>query len=331
MQDRNISGILVMDKPQGVTSHDMVGLCRKLYGTRKVGHAGTLDPMATGVLVMLIGRAAKASDFLLEKVKTYETTLRLGIATDTQDVTGTVTAASALPPTKDALDVVLPRFRGDILQVPPMYSALKRGGQKLYDLARQGIEIDRQARPVTIHNLEVTAYRSGDALLSADLVALLDEKGSTDQVSIPADRIGGLAEADLSVTCSKGTYIRTLCHDIGGAMGCYGTMSALRRTKAGAFTLANAVIPDALCAMSEAQRDALLLPIEDAFADLPAVILPSFFAKLAHSGQQIYQKKIGTTLPEGTTVRFFDSNGFFALGEVRTYEDGSAIKPIKQF
>ncbi|MBQ8383309.1 MAG: tRNA pseudouridine(55) synthase TruB [Clostridia bacterium] len=319
MQDRNISGILIIDKPQGVTSHDMVGLCRKLYGTRKVGHAGTLDPMATGVLVMLIGRAAKASDFLLEKVKTYEATLRFGIATDTQDVTGTVTAASSLAPTREALNAALPAFRGDILQIPPMYSALKRDGQKLYDLARRGIEIEREARPVTIHRLEVTDFRAGDALPSPDAVGA------------PADGIGGLTEVDLTVTCSKGTYIRTLCHDLGERVGCYGTMSALRRTQAGAFTLERAVPPDALRQMSEAERDALLLPIEDAFADLPAVKLQPFFAKLAHSGQQIYQKKIGTALHEGTMVRFFDADGFFALGEVRTYEDGSAIKPIKQF
>lgn len=302
MQDRNISGILVIDKPKGVTSHDMVGLCRKLYGTRKVGHAGTLDPMATGVLVMLIGRAAKASDFLLEKVKTYEASLRFGIATDTQDVTGEVIASSDNVPSQEELESILPSFRGEILQVPPMYSALKRDGQKLYDLARQGIEIDREARPVTIHQLKVNDFRTAP-----------------------------FTEADLTVTCSKGTYIRTLCHDVGKAVGCYGTMSALRRTKAGMFTLANAITPDALRELDEEARDALLLPIEDAFGDLPAIKLPPFFAKLAHCGQQIYQKKIATSLPDGTMVRFFDGNGFFALGEVRTYEDGSAIKPIKQF
>ncbi len=303
MQDRNISGILVIDKPQGVTSHDMVGLCRKLYGTRKVGHAGTLDPMATGVLVMLIGRAAKASDFLLEKVKTYETTLRFGITTDTQDITGEVIASSENFPTREEVECILPSFRGEIQQIPPMYSALKRNGQKLYDLARQGIEIEREARPVTIYELELTAFRNTETL----------------------------TEADLTVTCSKGTYIRTLCNDIGEAAKCYGTMAALRRTKAGMFTLESAVTPDQLRRMSEAERDALLLPIEDAFADLPTVKLPPFFAKLAHSGLEIYQKKIGTHFAEGTMVRFYDEDGFFALGEVRTYEDGSAIKPIKQF
>lgn len=303
MQDRNISGILVIDKPQGVTSHDMVGLCRKLYGTRKVGHAGTLDPMATGVLVMLIGRAAKASDFLLEKVKTYQTTLRFGYATDTQDVTGETIASTDRRPTREELEKVLPDFSGEIMQIPPMYSALKRDGQKLYDLARRGIEIEREARPVTIHELELTNFRE-----SAPHV-----------------------EADLTVTCSKGTYIRTLCHDIGEATGALGTMAALRRTRAGMFTLDHAITPDRLKEMDEAARDALLLPVEDAFADLPMVKLPAFFAKLAHSGLEIYQKKIGTSYPENTMVRFFDENGFFALGEVRPYEDGSAIKPIKQF
>lgn len=306
MQDRSISGILIIDKPAGVTSHDMVGLCRKLYHTRKVGHAGTLDPMATGVLVMLIGSAAKASNFLLEKVKTYQATLRFGIATDTQDITGKIIASSHLTPTRESLDSALPSFQGDILQIPPMYSALKRDGQKLYDLARQGIEIERDARPVTIHSLEVTDFRQ-----------------STPTVPF--------TEADLAVVCSKGTYIRTLCHDIGNKMGCLGTMAALRRTRAGRFTLDDAISPDALCALSEAERDALLLPIEDAFADFPGVKLPPFFAKLAHSGQQIYQKKIGTSLPEGRIVRLYDADGFFALGEVCTYEDGSAIKPIKQF
>ena len=303
MQDRNISGILIIDKPQGVTSHDMVGLCRKLYGTRKVGHAGTLDPMATGVLVMLIGRAAKASDFLLEKVKTYQTTLRFGYATDTQDVTGEVIASADHRPCREEVEDILPSFRGEIMQIPPMYSALKRDGQKLYDLARRGIEIEREARPVTIHELELTDFREGEPH----------------------------AEADLTVTCSKGTYIRTLCTDIGEASGALGTMAALRRTRAGMFTLEHAVTPDELKGMDEATRDALLLPVEDAFADLPMVKLPAFFAKLAHSGLEIYQKKIGTAYAEGTMIRFFDENGFFALGEVRTYEDGSAIKPIKQF
>ncbi len=319
MQDREINGILVLNKPQGVTSHDMVSLCRKLYGTRKVGHAGTLDPMATGVLVMLIGRAAKASDFLLEKVKTYRATLRFGIATDTQDVTGKITAVSDALPTQAGLDAVLPRFRGEILQVPPMYSALKRDGQKLYDLARRGIALQLEARPVTVHSLEAGEFRPGQAI---PIPAHIGAEAASAET---------LAEADLTVVCSKGTYIRTLCQDIGAAMGCYGTMSALCRTAAGMFSLDSAVTPDALRALDQAERDALLLPIEDAFGDLPAVKLPPFFAKLAHSGLEIYQKKIGTGYPVGQTVRFSDADGFFALGEVRDYPDGTAIKPIKQF
>ncbi len=322
MQERNCSGILIIDKPAGVTSHDMVGLCRKLYGTRKVGHAGTLDPMATGVLVMLIGRAAKASDFLLEKTKVYSATLRLGIATDTQDSSGKITASGDVAVTRADLEGILPRFRGDILQIPPMYSALKRDGQKLYDLARQGIEIEREARPITVHRLELCDYREGDSTLPA-------------RIGEEAAELIGLPEADLTVVCSKGTYIRTLCHDIGEHLGCYGTMSALRRTRAGMFDLSAAISPDALRTLSQEERDALLLPIEEAFYDLPKVVLSPFFARLAHCGQQIYLKKIGLNLSEGAMVRFYDPDAqggaFFALGQVSAYPDGLAIKPIKQF
>ncbi len=293
------SGILLLDKPEGVTSHDMVGLTRRLFSTRKVGHAGTLDPMATGLLIVLIGQATKLSELLLEKEKTYEATLRLGIATDTQDVTGEVLSESAERPTEEALRSVCTDFTGNIMQIPPMYSALKRDGQKLYDLARRGIEVEREARPVTIHALELLSYDGSDA--------------------------------SLRVTCSKGTYIRTLCHDIGASLSCGGTMATLRRTVCGPFTLAQAVTPDQLSAMIHEERLACLIPVEDALTAYPIVHLPAFFAKLAHSGLEIYQKKIGTAYPDGSLVRFYDGNGFFALAEARDFEEGSALKPIRQF
>lgn len=293
------SGILLLDKPEGVTSHDMVGLTRKRFSTRKVGHAGTLDPMATGLLIVLIGQATKLSELLLEKEKTYEATLRLGIATDTQDVTGEILARSDDLPSEEALRSVCSDFTGDVMQIPPMYSALKRDGQKLYDLARRGIEVEREARPVTIHSLDLLSYDGSDA--------------------------------SLRVTCSKGTYIRTLCHDIGAALSCGGTMATLRRTVCGPFTLRQAVTPDQLSAMTYEERLACLIPVEDALAAYPIVHLPAFFAKLAHSGLEIYQKKIGTAYPDGSLVRFYDSNGFFALAEARSFEDGSALKPIRQF
>lgn len=293
------SGILLIDKPEGATSHDMVGLTRRLFSTRKVGHAGTLDPMATGLLIVLVGQATKLSEFLLEKEKNYETILRLGITTDTQDITGKVLAQSSERPTEEVLRSVCADFTGDILQIPPMYSALKKDGRKLYDLARQGIVVEREARPVTIHSLDLLSY----------------------------DR----NEASFRVCCSKGTYIRTLCNDIGTALGCGGTMAKLQRTVCGPFALSQAVTPDALNGMSYNERLACLIPVEEALAVYPIVHLPAFFAKLAHSGLEIYQKKIGTSYSEGTLVRFYDAHGFFALARAQLFEDGCALKPIRQF
>ena len=293
-------GVLVIDKPQGMTSHDVVGKVRRLYHTRKVGHTGTLDPMATGVLVILIGRAAKAAEYLTVHDKSYCATLRLGLTTDTEDVTGQILTASADIPAPERVMEVASTFAGEILQVPPMYSALKVNGQKLVDLARRGIEIERKARPVTVHSISCTPLESGDYALE--------------------------------VTCSAGTYIRTLCADIGKALGCGGVMAALRRTHTGEFSLEEAVTPEDLEVMSDEQRLALLRPVESLFADLPAVALPAFYEKLCRNGCEIYQKKIGVDHKIGTRVRLCDANGkFFALGEVREFENGTALRAIKHF
>jgi len=293
-------GVLVVDKPQGITSHDVVAKIRKLYHTRKVGHTGTLDPMATGVLVILIGRAAKAAEYLTVKKKSYRASLRLGITTDTEDVTGQILTKSDTLPACAEVIAVAKTFEGEILQTPPMYSALKVDGQKLVDLARKGIEIERKARPVTVHSVSCTPLENGDYALD--------------------------------VTCSAGTYIRTLCADIGKTLGCGGAMSALRRTHSGEFSLENAVTPAQLEAMSDAERIALLRPIESLFEDLSTVKLPAFYERLCRCGCEIYLKKLGTDLPVGTRVRLCDAAGsFFALGEVREYENGTAIKAIKYF
>ena len=294
------SGVLAIDKPAGVTSHDMVGAVRRLYHTRRVGHTGTLDPMATGVLVMLVGRAAKAAEYLCAGVKTYRAVLRLGITTDTEDTTGTVlTKSDTIPPAARVVEVAS-SFCGKLMQVPPMYSALKVKGQKLVDLARRGIEIAREPREITV--LEITCVPRADG------------------------------DFDLTVTCSAGTYIRTLCADIGKALGCGGAMAALRRTRAGGFDLSQCVTPEALEGMSEEARLARLVPTEALFAELPALHLPAFYEKLCRSGCEIYQKKIGTSHPTGTRVRLCDEGGkFFALGEIREYEGGSAAKSIKLF
>ena len=295
------SGVLIVNKPAGVTSHDIVNKIRRLYGTRRVGHTGTLDPMATGVLVVLVGRAAKASEYLAADKKRYRATLRLGLTTDTEDTTGAVlTTSETLPSFEDVL-AILPQFRGKIQQIPPMYSALKVGGKKLVDLARQGISVERKAREIEIFELEACATES------------------------PCDYV-------LEVACSGGTYIRTLCADIGQALGCGGAMATLTRTETGGFPLSKSHTVEAIEAMTIEERSNLLIPTEQLFANLPSVKLPAFYEKLCRSGCEIYQKKIGTSLATDTRVRICDQSGvFFALGEVRDYENGSAIKAIKTF
>ena len=204
------NGVIIIDKPQGWTSMDVCAKLRGIFHEKRVGHAGTLDPMATGVLPVFLGRATRAVEFAADGAKEYHAVLRLGTVTDTQDVTGTVLEENPVAVTAADIEAVLPRFRGDIEQIPPMYSAIKVDGKKLYDLARKGKEVERKPRPVTIHALEV-----GEQLSETDF--------------------------RLRVECSKGTYIRTLCHDIGQALGCGGTMSSLRRTMAAGFDLSQSV------------------------------------------------------------------------------------------
>ena len=295
----DINGLLILNKPAGMTSHTAVARVRHLVGADKAGHTGTLDPLATGVLPVLLGRAAKASAFLTEQDKHYIAIMRLGLSTDTQDITGTVLSRSENIPSSDRVLRALSCFTGDLMQVPPMYSALKVGGQKLVDLARRGITVDRQARPITVYDLTPTQL---------------------------TDR-----EWALDVRCSKGTYIRTLCADIGQALGCGAVMTDLCRAGAAGFTLSDAVTLDQLAGESAEQRAAHIRPVDSLFSDLPAVTLPDFYARLAHAGQQIYLYKIRQSFPSDTRVRLYDGTGFFALGEVRTYDDGPAIKPIRQF
>lgn len=295
----DVSGIVIVNKHAGVTSNDIVIKLRRLFGTRQVGHTGTLDPMATGVLPVLIGRAVKASENITAENKRYTAHLKLGITTDTEDITGTtLTASETIPPEEDVL-AVCAAFTGKILQTPPMYSALKVNGRKLVDLAREGITVERQARPITVHDLQVKR-------LAENLY-------------------------ELDVSCSKGTYIRTLCADIGAKLGCGGAMARLTRTESGPFTLAESVTIEQLEAMTEAERVGHVIPLEKFFLDCPAVDLSAFYARLARNGCEIYQKKIRTDLPVGTVVRMIHDGVFFALGEVRDYPDGSAVKAIKIF
>jgi tRNA pseudouridine55 synthase len=294
-------GVLIINKPEGPTSHDIVNKVRRLYSTKKVGHTGTLDPMATGVLVVLVGRAAKACEYSLSDRKKYTATLRLGIETDTEDTTGNIIKETDVKVFENDVQAILERFKGRIMQIPPMYSALKVGGKKLCDIAREGGTVERQARPVDIYSI------------SAEHIANDDYK--------------------LVVECSAGTYIRTLCADIGSALGCGGAMASLERSAACGFPIEEAHTIEEIEGLSAEKRLALLRPVEEIFYELDAVKLPAFYEKLFRSGCEIYLKK--AKLPEypvGTRLRVLDSKGdFFALGEVKEYENGAAVKSIKLF
>ena len=294
-------GVLAVRKGEGMTSHDVVNRVRRLYNTKRVGHAGTLDPMATGVLVVLVGRAAKACEYISSDRKAYRATLRLGFTTDTEDVTGEVLSRSEDIPSADAVKEVCRDFVGTIKQIPPMYSALKVNGRKLYDLARQGVIVEREARDITVFSLECEPTERAEDYI-------------------------------LTVSCSGGTYIRTLCADIGARLGCGGVMATLERLEACGISLDECHTVEEIEELGEADRQGLLLPTERLFEDLEAVRLPAFFEKLFRDGCPIYQKKIKTELPIGQRVRIYsEKGGFFALGEVVARDEGSAIKSVKIF
>ena len=283
-----MNGIVIVDKPQGWTSQDVTARLRRVFNTRRIGHGGTLDPMATGVLPVFVGRATRGVEFFEHAEKTYETVLRLGITTDTEDISGTVLTEQDAFVTGEQLEEVLANFRGEILQVPPMYSALKVGGQKLVDLARKGKEVERQPRPITIHALR---------LLGMD-----------------ADGI------HLRVRCSKGTYIRTLCKDIGEALGCGGCMAALRRVQAGEYTIDEAVPLQTL--LETEDPEPYLRPVDTMFRQYDAITLTEKQELRCRNGNSF-----SISLANGT-YRAYGKNGeFLALSKV----DGGIMSTIKSF
>ena len=294
-----LSGLVIVNKEEGITSQGVVNRVKRIFGVSKAGHTGTLDPMATGVLPVLVGRAVKASEFMLTSGKHYGATLLLGVTTDTEDVTGTVLTECEVTCGEDEVFSAISGFVGEIMQTPPMYSALKVGGKKLCDLARRGEVVEREARPVTVYS--INARRINDR------------------------------EYYLDVTCSKGTYIRTLCADIGKTLGVGGTMKTLERLSASGYTLDCAHTLTELESMSSEERLSLVRPVEEVFEKYELVTLPDFFARLARAGQEIYLHKIKKELKLGDVVRIADKNGFFAVGEVKEFDAGYAIKPIRQF
>lgn len=294
-----ISGVLIINKHAGVTSHRIISACRKLFDTPRVGHTGTLDPMATGVLPVLLGRAAKASDYVMAHDKEYLCEMKLGITTDTEDTTGEVLTTSDDIPTEDEVLRVAASFVGKISQIPPMYSAVKVGGRKLVDIAREGGEVERQPREVEIHSLDV-------------------KKISDDTYS-------------MRVACSKGTYIRTLCSDIGKALGCGAAMSSLVRTRTGKFTLEDCITIEQLESMEFEDRLKLPRPVESLFMDLPEVNVVDFYAKLIRGGTELFQKKLKVDIPEGQLIRIRNRGEFIALGRGDIADGKAVIKPEKLF
>lgn len=293
------SGVLIVNKHAGATSHDIVNKIRRLYNTKRVGHAGTLDPMATGVLVVLVGRAAKASEYAHTQDKTYRATLKLGLTSDTEDITGECRATGRPIPDEQTVLAACRSMLGKSMQTPPMYSAVKQDGKKLYELAREGKTVDREAREIEVYSIDAQ-HISDD-------------------------------EYTLECTVSKGTYIRTLCTDIGGKCGCGAVMSSLIRTNAGGFDISRSHTVDELNDMDRDALISLLHPTEELFYDYPIVTLDDFFYKLCYSGCEIYQKKIRTSYPVGQYVRLYSKDGFFGLGQVREYDQGTAIKCEKLF
>ncbi len=283
-----MNGIVIIDKPEGWTSQDVVSKLRGVLHTKRIGHGGTLDPMATGVLPVFVGRATRAVEFFEHAEKTYETVLRLGMTTDTEDISGTVLSECDAFVTGEALEKVLEKFRGEILQVPPMYSALKINGQKLVDLARKGREVERKPRPVTIHELTL--------------------------LSMEADGI------HLRVRCSKGTYIRTLCKDIGEALGCGGCMASLRRVTAGEYTIAEAVPLEEL--IQAADPESYLRSVDSMFASYSKVTLTANQEKRCRCGNSF-----SVVMEPGTYRCYSQSGEFLMLAKV---EDG-IMSTIKSF
>ncbi|WP_395009634.1 tRNA pseudouridine(55) synthase TruB [Undibacterium sp.] len=260
-----INGVLLLDKPVGWSSNDALIKAKRLLNAIKAGHTGTLDPFATGLLPLCFGEATKFSADLLEADKTYQTVVHLGVSTNTGDTEGEVIQTQEVNVTEAQIHAVLEQFKGDILQVPPMYSALKRDGKPLYEYAREGITLEREARPVTIHLLEFVNYEA--------------------------------PFLTLNVRCSKGTYIRVLGEEIGNALGCGAHLNALRRTHVGHLILENTVTLDQLIEMSEEQRHALLSPVDALLSSFPEVLLSEELSKRFLQGQRISLAKEAVTHP----------------------------------
>lgn len=296
----SLNGILCIDKPQGFTSFDVVAKLRGMLRTKKIGHAGTLDPMATGVLPVLVGSAAKACDIMPDSSKSYRASFRLGEQTDTQDVTGTVIKTCDVTSGRNDIENILPKFTGDIMQIPPMYSAVSVNGKRLYELARQGIEIERKPRQINVSSLVLSEY---------------DEEKK---------------EGVLEIVCSKGTYVRTIIHDIGNVLGCGALMTALVRTSSNGFALSGCVTLETVQRYAdEGKAEELLRPVECIFEGFPAVYLDERCTQLYKNGVKLYTEKVGISENDETRKYrvFSDEKRFLGLAFVK---DG-CLRVFKNF
>lgn len=298
-----MDGIFNIYKEKGFTSHDVVAIVRRTIRMKKVGHTGTLDPDAEGVLPVCVGRATKLSDVIMDGRKSYRAMLRLGITTTTEDASGEVLETKAVDFSEDRIREVVASFIGRLEQVPPMYSAVKVNGKKLYELAREGKEIERKSRTIEVYDIRIRQF-------------------------LPPDRV------EIDVDCSKGTYIRALCADIGKALGCGGHLAELLRTRTGAFSLENAIKLEELKALAEEERaEEALLTMEEALQDFPVVKVSEKSAKYLYNGGKI-QERFFTEKPasykEGDIVAAYDhANNLVGLYEIKKEENNVFIKPFK--
>lgn len=293
-----IDGIINIHKEKGYTSHDVVAKLRGILKQKKIGHTGTLDPDASGVLTVCLGKATKLCDMLTDKDKTYEAVLLLGKTTDTQDISGTVLKEEAVISTEEQAEQVIYGFMGDYDQIPPMYSALKVNGKKLYELAREGKTIERKSRPVQIHQITI------------------------EEIHLPRIR--------MTVSCSKGTYIRTLCHDIGEQLGCGGCMESLKRTQSGTFHLKDSLTLRQVEELRDKETlSEYILPVDEMFSSYPSVTVAKEFHKLIHNGNPFLKEQV---LGEAfqTMVRVYDEEGTF-IGIYEYREEKGRYQPFKLF
>ena len=290
-----ISGVIPIDKPEGFTSFDVIAKCRGILRERRLGHSGTLDPMATGVLPVFVGRATRAIDLLPDREKRYKAGFRLGLQTDTQDITGEVIKTSSLKVSREDIEAAAERFVGKIMQTPPMYSAVKVDGKRLYDLAREGKKVERQPREIEIFSLSVTDF---------------DETTQS----------GGLM-----ISCSKGTYIRTLINDIGETLGTLGAMTSLRRTYSQGVDISACISLEKLEeAVKSGGADELIIPLERCFECFPAIELDEKLARLYRNGVKLEASRMGS--PIDGRYRVFGGE-FIGIGDVV----GGVLKTVKNF